>query len=178
MHSRPIDEATLSKQSAAGLHRSLIVSRPNVWFGLMLIALHMALAWGIDGLFTEAMLMAHFGLFLLWQPIWQGDGRLENRHALGVILVGLVLTVWCSWWLMAVWLALLFGLIGGKLIGNEQPLQRFAAMLGAFYLLSFLLVWVVPHLFVEQLFADAEQSCEESIGKYKPAPRAAGRATG
>jgi signal transduction histidine kinase len=154
MHGRSVDEAILLKQSAAGLQRSLIVSHPNIWFGLMLIALHMALAWGIDGLFTEAMLMAHFGLFLLWQPIWQGDGRLENRHALGVILVGLVLTVWCSWWLMAVWLALLFGLIGGKLIGNEQPRQRFAAMLGAFYLLSFLLVWVVPHLFVGQLFAD------------------------
>lgn len=142
------------KKSAAGLRRSLIISRPNVWFGLMLIALHMALAWGIDGLFTQAMLMAHFGLFLLWQPLWQGDGRLENRHALVVILVGLVLTVWCSWWLMAVWLALLFGLIGGHLIGNEQPRQRFAAMLGAFYLLSLLLVWVVPHLFVEQRFAE------------------------
>jgi len=154
MHGRSVDEATLLKQSAAGLQRSLIVSHPNIWFGLMLIALHMSLAWGIEGPFTQAMLMAHFGLFLLWQPIWQGGGRLENRHTVVVILVGLVLTVWCSWWMMAVWLALLFGLIGGHLIGNEQPRQRFAAMLGAFYLLSLLLIWVVPHLFVEQRYAE------------------------
>ena len=51
--------------------------------------------------------------------------------------------------------ALLFGLIGGNLIGSEQSRQRIAAMLGALYLLSLLLIWVVPHLFADQRFDDA-----------------------
>jgi signal transduction histidine kinase len=120
----------------------------------MLIALHAALAWGIDSLFARAMLMVHFGVFLMWQPLWRGERRIETRHAFVIIVVGLMLTGWSNWWLMAVWLAVLFGLIGGNLIGSEQPRQRIAAMLGALYLLSLLLIWVVPHLFADQRFDD------------------------
>ena len=121
----------------------------------MLLALHAALAWGIDTLIARAMLIVHFGIFLLWQPLWRGEMRLETRHAFVVIVVGIMLTGWSNWWLMAVWLALLFGLIGGNLIGSEQPRQRISAMLGALYLLSLLLIWVVPHLFADQSFDDA-----------------------
>lgn len=118
----------------------------------MLLSLHAALAWGIDSLFARAMLFAHFGVFLMWQPLWRGERSLETRHAFVIIVVGIMLTGWSNWWLMAVWLALLFGLIGGNLIGSEQPRQRIAAMLGALYLLSLLLLWVVPHLFADQRF--------------------------
>ena len=120
----------------------------------MLFALHAALAWGIDSLFARAMLIVHFGVFLMWQPLWRGQHSLETRHAFVIIIVGIMLAGWSNWWLMAVWLALLFGLIGGNLIGSEQPRQRISAMLGALYLLSLLLIWVVPHLFVDQKFDD------------------------
>ncbi len=121
----------------------------------MLFALHYALAWGIDEWPARALLLAHFGLFLLWQPMWRGEGSLEARHAALVVIVGLVLAGWNSWWLMAVWLAVLFALIGGNLLGSEQPRQRLAALLAAVYLLSLLLMWVVPHLFVNQRFDTA-----------------------
>jgi signal transduction histidine kinase len=134
----------------------LIVSRPHWWFGAMLLALHAALAWGIDSLMARAMLIVHFGVFLLWQPLWRGERSLETRHGFVIIVVGIMLTGWSNWWLMAVWLALLFGLIGGNLIGSEQPRQRIAAMLGALYLLSLLLIWVVPHLFAGQRFEEAQ----------------------
>lgn len=137
-------------------HR-LIGSHPQWWLGGMLLALHAALAWGIDSLFARAMLLTHFGIFLMWQPVWRGERSLEARHAFVVIVVGIMLTGWNNWWLMAVWLAVLFALIGGNLIGSDQPRQRFAAILAALYLLSLLLIWVVPHLFADQLF-DAVQT--------------------
>ncbi|MEO8441215.1 MAG: ATP-binding protein [Betaproteobacteria bacterium] len=126
--------------------------RPQWWFGGMLLALHAALAWGIESLFARAMLLVHFGIFLIWQPVWRGERKLDSRQAFLVVIVGLFLAGWNSWWLMAVWLAVLFALIGGNLLGSEQPRQRVAALLAALYLLSMLLVWVVPHLFADQQF--------------------------
>jgi hypothetical protein len=121
----------------------------------MLFALHYAVAWGIDDWAARAMLLAHFGLFLIWQPVWRGERSIEARHAWLVVIVGLVLAVWNSWWLMAVWIAVLFALIGGNLLGIQQPRQRLAAVMAAVYLLSLLLMWVVPHLFVGQRFQTA-----------------------
>ena len=124
-------------------------------FGGMLLALHGSLAWDIDSLFSRAMLLVHFGIFLIWQPVWRGERNLDSRQAFLVVVVGVLLAGWNSWWLMAVWLAVLFALIGGNLLGSEQPRQRMAALLAAVYLLSMLLVWVVPHLFIDQRFDTA-----------------------
>jgi signal transduction histidine kinase len=129
--------------------------RPQWWFGAMLLALHAALGWGIESLFSRAMLLVHFGIFLIWQPVWRGELKLDSRQAFLVVILGLLLAGWNSWWLMAVWLAVLFALIGGNLLGTEQPRQRMTALIAAAYLLSLLLVWVVPHLFVDQQFDTA-----------------------
>ena len=142
-------------ESISSARQVLIAARPQWWFGAMLLALHAALAWGIDSLFSRAMLLAHFGIFLIWQPLWRGERNLESRHAFLVVIVGLLLAGWNSWWLMAVWLAVLFALIGGNLLGSEQPRQRLVALVAALYLLSLLLVWVVPHLFTDQNFDTA-----------------------
>jgi signal transduction histidine kinase len=111
----------------------------------MLLALHYALAWGIGDWWSRAMLLVHFGLFLMWQPVWRGERNLESRQAVLVVIVGVLLAGWNSWWLMTVWLALLFGLIGGNLLGSQEPRQRAAGMVAALYILSLLLIWVVPH---------------------------------
>lgn len=136
--------------------RGFIASRPQWWLGLMLIALHGALAWDAGAGWRSALLLAHFGLFLLWQPMWQGERRLEPRHAALVAVIGLVLAAWENGWLMAVWLAVLFGLIGGSVPGMADRRQRLVSILAAFYLLSLLLIWVVPHLFAEPTLEPAQ----------------------
>jgi signal transduction histidine kinase len=141
-----VNETTLAlAQHSPGFQRQW-------WLAAMLFALHYGLAWGIDDWLARALLLAHFGCFLMWQPVWRGERSLESRHAMLVVIVGLVLTGVNSWWLMAVWLAVLFALIGGNLLGSQQPRQRLTAMLAALYLLSLLLMWVVPHLFADQRF--------------------------
>ena len=122
----------------------------------MLLSLHASLAWGIDEWWARAFLLAHFGLFLLWQPLWRGENNVESRYAFLVVIVGFLLAAWTTWWLVAVWLAVLFGLIGGSVPGITERRQRLASMLAALYLLSMLLIWVVPHLFVNPGFETAQ----------------------
>ena len=59
--------------------------------GLMLLALHAAVAWGLDSLLSSALLLAHFGLFLLWQPLWQGEGELSAGQAILVLMIAALL---------------------------------------------------------------------------------------
>lgn len=115
--------------------------------GLMLMALHGALAWGIGTLWSQALLLTHFGLFLLWQPVWRSEREVKPLDAALIVGSALLLVLVESWWLMAFWLALLFGLIGGSALGVRDRRQRLVALLGAVYLLAMLLIWVVPHLF-------------------------------
>ena len=143
-------------ESTLGAQPQLSISRPQWWLGAMLLALHAALAWGIDSLVSRALLLAHFGVFLIWQPVWRGERSLDSRQGFLLVIVGVLLAGWNNWWLMAVWLAVLVALIGGNLIGRKQPRQRLAALLAAIYLLALLLVWVVPHLFADQRFDSAQ----------------------
>jgi signal transduction histidine kinase len=133
----------------------LILTRPQLWLGLMLLSLHAALAWDITDWWARAFLLAHFGLFLLWQPVWRGELNIESRYAFLVVIIGLLFAAFNNWWLMAVWLAVLFGLIGGSVPGITDRRQRMVSMLAALYLLSMLLMWVVPHLFVGEPFEAA-----------------------
>jgi signal transduction histidine kinase len=132
-----------------------VIAHPQWWLGLMLLALHAGLAWGIDDWWPRAFLLAHFGLFLIWQPVWRGERRVEPRYAFLVVIVGFLLSAWNNWWLMAVWLAVLFGLIGGSVPGIAPARQRVVAGMAALYLLSVLLIWVVPHLFADPLLESA-----------------------
>ena len=54
-------------------------ANPQWSLGLMLLALHASVAWSIDDWWPRAFLLAHFGLFLLWQPVWRGEREVEPR---------------------------------------------------------------------------------------------------
>ena len=137
-----MSELTNPRVEASGF----VARHGHVWLGLMLLTLHAATAWGMGTVWASALLLAHFGLFLLWQPLWRGDGELRPTQVLLVILLGVLLATLSSWWLMAVWLAALTALIGGGVPSISSRRQRFASMLAALYLLALLLMWVVPQL--------------------------------
>ena len=125
----------------------LVVARPQWGMGLMLLLLHAALAGGVDDWWARAFLLAHYGLFLLWQPFWGGDKNLNAASAALVLLGGASLVTWGSWWPVALWLAVLIGLVGGNVSAVQSKRQRWIYLLAVFYLLAALLLWVVPHVF-------------------------------
>lgn len=120
---------------------------PHWWLSLMLITLHFALAWGIETWWARGLMLAHFGFFLMWQPVWRADREISTISALLIIGVGLVLGFIASWWLAALWLGVLIGLIGGKAFGAESARSRASSLVALLYLLGMLLGWVVPRLF-------------------------------
>lgn len=119
---------------------------PHLSLGLMLIVLHMGLMVGIGSGPSRAFLLAHFGLFLIWQPVWQGTDKLVPARAILIVVGGAALAWWSSWWSMALWIAALFALIGGNVPGMRALRPRLAPVLAAVYLLTVLLVWVVPRI--------------------------------
>ena len=133
----------------------------HLWLALMLLALHAALAWDISQWWARAFLLAHFGLFLIWQPVWGSEREIALRHALLVVGVGVGLAASNSWWLVAVWLAVLIGLIGGAVPGTEDSRRRLASILAALYLLSMLLIWVVP-----QILAESVETVQLTLVRY------------
>lgn len=113
--------------------------------GLMLLTLHITLVWGFGSLAQKALLLCHYGFFLLWQPIWRTQSGLTNAAAALFIAGGLLLTHFMNWWLMAFWVSMLFGLLGGRIFSSLTR-SRLAYLFAAGYLLAMLLLWIVPNL--------------------------------
>jgi len=134
------------------LVRALLTVRQQDWLALMLLGLHVALVFGIDAPVSQAFLLFHFGCFLLWQPVWRGEQRVYLGQAALIVGAATLLVASDSWWLMALWLCILFALIGGEVPAIKNVGQRVVSLIAACYLVGVLLVWVVPHLFAPAQF--------------------------
>ncbi|MFM9912975.1 MAG: ATP-binding protein [Methylophilaceae bacterium] len=124
-----------------------LLAIPYPWeLSLMLLTLHAALLADPGSGLALAALTAHYGLFLLWQPIWRTEEQLSPATA-GLFLVGgIVLVAGISPWFFAFWLALLIGLLGGRVSSSKAAQERTAYLMAAIYLIGMLLIWVEPRL--------------------------------
>ncbi len=125
----------------------------NILLAVALLTLHGGIVLEGDEWLKRGLLMAHFGLFLIWQPVWRGERRIPWVHALVVVSLGTVFAFVSNWWLIAAWIAVLFGLIGGGVPGTVARGERMAAILAAVYLVAMLLMWVLPQLFIDDTVA-------------------------
>ena len=144
--------------SPSNLGRFISGLRQEHWLSLMLLALHGALALELGDPLSQALLVSHFGFFLIWQPVWRGEQKLMPGHVVLILVGGALLVAAQSWWLMALWISVLFSLIGGNMPGIKNFGQRMVSLLAAVYLLAVLLMWVLPRLFEEQSFPDIVHS--------------------
>lgn len=128
----------------AWLAAALMQVAPARWLGLMLLALHAAVVLAPEAVPTRAFLLAHYGLFLLWQPLVRSEARIEPRHALPVLAMAALLVLVESTWVMAFWLAILAGLVGAVAASQSRRGERLVYLLALAYLLALLLAWVLP----------------------------------
>lgn len=124
----------------------------------MLVMLHGSLLLERTNLLFQTLLLAHFGLFLLWQPIWRGERRLTPTSTSLIAGACLLFTLWNNWWLIALWIALLIGLIGGLVFATPKRAPRWFYLTAELYLIGALLVWVVPHLLPGEAVPQAARS--------------------
>ncbi|MFM9835157.1 MAG: ATP-binding protein [Methylophilaceae bacterium] len=114
---------------------------------LMLLSLHAFLIWGEDpNHLQRAVFLCHYGLFLIWQPIWRNSEKLSIASIVLFVTFGWLAYSFNNWWFTAIWITTLFGLLGGRLFSEEAKTNRIIHILAASYLLSMLLLWVVPKL--------------------------------
>ena len=133
------------QRPATSLVLRFVSQYENALLGAMLLFLHVATSWGFASPLSRSLMLVHLGLFMLWQPIWRGDRRLDVVGA-GVFMaftVGFVVLL--NGWLLACWLILIIGLVGGRTLTSRS--ERIVYMLTLLFLISKLLVVVVPLLF-------------------------------
>jgi len=113
----------------------------------MLLSLHAFLIWdNASSNLSHAIFLCHYGLFLMWQPIWRSAEKISLPSAFVFFAFALVSFLYVNWWITALWLAILLGLLGGRIFAEEARPNRIIHILAASYLLAMLLLWVVPKL--------------------------------
>lgn len=113
---------------------------------LMLLSLHAFLIWDGNKNISHAIFLCHYGLFLMWQPIWRSSEKLSTPSAIVFFAFAWLTFSFVNWWITALWLAILLGLLGGRIFSEEARPNRMIHILAASYLLAMLLLWVVPKL--------------------------------
>jgi len=135
--------------ATAILSRAYPVLITRYWrllFVAMLALLHLTAMRGVEDVWARALMLAHFGLFILWQPFMRGERSLTPLQ-LGVIALMCVLALFFwNWWLMLLWLGMLAGVVGGKVFLFQARWQRYFYLTVLLYLVSLLLIWVFPQL--------------------------------
>ena len=115
-------------------------------FVAMLVLLHLTAMRGVEDFWARALMLAHFGLFILWQPFMRSEQSLTPLQ-LAVIALGCVIALFFwNWWLMLSWLGILAGVVGGKVFLFQARWQRYFYLTVLLYLVSLLLIWVFPQL--------------------------------
>jgi nitrogen-specific signal transduction histidine kinase len=114
---------------------------------LMLLSMHAFLIFfDQDPVYRQMFYFLSFGIFLIWQPIWRGNQKLSVFALIALVTIGLSGYFYANWWLISLWLAILFGLLGGRIFSGDSKKNRLIHILAASYLLAMLLLWVVPKL--------------------------------
>ena len=112
----------------------------------MLALLHVATLRGVTDDWARALLLAHLGLLLLWQPFLRGQHRITGAQAAFISAAATAVTLWLDWWLLAFWVVLLAGLIGGKVYQQQARWQRRSYLVVLIYLVALLTVVILPQI--------------------------------
>ena len=112
----------------------------------MLALLHVAVFRGVADPWARALLLAHLGLLLLWQPFLRAEQRVSLVQGMILSIVALVLLLRLDWWLLAFWVIVLAGLVGGKVYQHHARWQRRCYLVVLAYLLALLAIAILPEI--------------------------------
>ncbi len=112
----------------------------------MLALLHVAVVRGVADPWARAMLLAHLGLLLLWQPFVRAQQRISPTQGLVLVLGAFIVMVRLDWWLLAFWVVVLAGLVGGKVYQHAARWQRRSYLVVFVYLVALLAVVILPEI--------------------------------
>jgi len=112
----------------------------------MLALLHVAVLRGTADEWARALLLAHLGLLMLWQPFLRGEHQISIAQGLFIGLIAIAVMLWVGWWLLAFWVVVLAGLVGGKVFLHQARWQRRFYLVVLVYLLALLAILILPEI--------------------------------
>ena len=110
----------------------------------MLVLLHFAAFRGPADVWARALLLAHLGLLLIWQPLVRSQTRVSGIQIALIALGAVTVMLWLNAWLLVFWVCVLAGVVGGKVFLHQARWQRRYYMLVLLYLLALLAVELLP----------------------------------
>lgn len=113
--------------------------------GLMIFTLLLAISLGENNDVTRSLLITHFGLFLLWQPILKQEQSFSTLNLALLIAFILVFIFWFNLWISTFWMLLLLSLLTGRIFA--RGLGRAAYGLAVVILFLQLTLIITPTLF-------------------------------
>ena len=112
----------------------------------MLALLHIAAFRGVTDPWARALLLAHLGLLLLWQPFLRAEQRVSPTQGFILSLVAFAVMLQLTWWFLAAWVVVLAGLVGGKVYQQHARWQRRVYLVVLAYLLALLAIVILPEV--------------------------------
>ncbi len=112
----------------------------------MLALLHVAVVRGVADPWARALLLAHLGLLLLWQPFVRAQQRVSPAQAIVLAVGAGTVMLRLDWWLLAFWVVVLAGLVGGKVYQHAARWQRRCYLVVFLYLVALLAVVILPEI--------------------------------
>jgi len=126
--------------------RLKLVNLEFVHLGLMLLLLQLSLHQFVENSYLiSALLLAHVGFFLLWQPALNASKEIQLKTLFPVFILNSFLYFLLGDWFIALWIILLIGLTSGSALVNG--LQRTLYALAAVILFLQLSLILTPRLF-------------------------------
>ena len=112
----------------------------------MLALLHVAVFRGVSDPWARALLLAHLGLLLLWQPFLRAEQRVSTAQGVTLAIVAVLVMTHLDWWLLAFWVIVIAGLVGGKIYQQHARWQRRSYLVVLAYLLALLAIAILPEI--------------------------------
>ncbi len=113
--------------------------------GLMLASLLLAIMLVDDPYLSRSLLIVHFGLFLLWQPVMAQQESFSLRSLLVLVLFLGAFLVWFNLWSATFWILLLMSLLTGRIFARGMRRAIYGVAVIVLFLQITLLI--TPQLF-------------------------------
>lgn len=128
---------------SSSLPTRLIALRHGLLLAL-LAALYLVFWQGPDTFLGRTLFVVHLGLFMLWQPFVHAEQRLSMAWLLVLVAVVLVVGAFLKGWMIALWIMMLAGIVGGKVLLFGARIPRLFYLLALAFLVVALLLMAAP----------------------------------
>ena len=126
-------------------NKKLLSNNEHRILGLMLFCLLAATHIGSNDAIAQSFLIAHFGFFLLWQPIVKKQSSFTIKQLILLSIIIFIFIYWFNPWLNAFWSLLLLTLLTGRIFARD--LARATYGLAVIILFLELILNTTPGLF-------------------------------